>query len=71
MSIGLALLVIVVILIPVMLFVKPCCFRGDPGHDDEHDEIEFTNINNQDGNNQIQRESADASGGADDAMKKR
>lgn len=33
-SIGFALLIIVVILIPIMLFVKPCCFRGDPGHDE-------------------------------------
>jgi hypothetical protein len=43
MSIGFAFLVIVVILIPIMLFVKPCCFRGDPGHEEEN-EIEFANI---------------------------
>lgn len=66
-NIGLALLVIVVILIPVMLFVKPCCFRGDPGHDEDHDEIEFTNINNNDGN--VNR--SEAAGGTDDAMRKR
>jgi len=43
MRIGLVLLVIVVILIPIMLFAKPCCFRGDPGHEDEG-EVEFANI---------------------------
>jgi len=53
MTIGLVLLIIVVILIPVMLFVKPCCFRGDAGHDDEeHNQIEFANIQNADNQNQ-------------------
>lgn len=49
MHIGLALFLVAVVMIPIMLFVKPCCFRGDPPHDDEHDEIEFTNINNRGG----------------------
>jgi len=44
LSIGFALLVVVIILIPIMLFVKPCCFRGDDHHEPE--EIEFANINN-------------------------
>jgi hypothetical protein len=44
-----ALLVIVVILCPLMLFVKPCV-AGCTNHDDEeNDEIEFTNINRGDG----------------------
>jgi len=58
MAIGFILLIIVFLLIPVMLFVKPCCFRGDGGHDDneENNQIEFANINNVDNqNNQIQR----------------
>lgn len=48
LSIGFALLIIVIILIPIMLFVKPCCFRGEGGdhHDDENNQIEFANINN-------------------------
>jgi len=50
MHIGLGLLIVAVIFIPIMLLAKPCCFRGDPGHDDEQDEIEFTNINNRNGN---------------------
>jgi hypothetical protein len=72
MHVGLGLLIVAVIFIPIMLLVKPCCFRGDPGHDEEQDEIEFTNINNRGGdaeqNMQIQRGSAD---GTDDAMRKR
>lgn len=75
MQIGFVLMIIAFVLIPVMLLVKPCCFRGDGGHEDEHDEIEFTNINNRDGeqqpNPQIQRGSAEPGGSTDDAMKKR
>jgi hypothetical protein len=48
-STAVALLVIVVILCPLMLFVKPCV-AGCTSHDDEeNDEIEFTNINRGDG----------------------
>jgi hypothetical protein len=44
-----ALLIIVIILCPLMLFVKPCV-AGCTSHDDEeNDEIEFTNINRGDG----------------------
>lgn len=81
MEIGLVLFVVAVVMIPIMLFVKPCCFRGDAAHEDEQDEIEFTNINNrgvaeleqnlvQPG---IQRQSKDMDGAGttDDAMKKR
>ena len=73
MTTGFALLVIVFLLIPVMLFVKPCCFRGDDGHDDDHEnnQIEFANINNMEQNNQIQRSSDDNRGATDDAMIKR
>jgi len=46
MHIGLGLLMVAIICIPIMLLVKPCCFRGDPPPEDEKDEIEFTNINN-------------------------
>lgn len=71
--IGFVLLVIVIILIPIMLFAKPCCFRGDPGHDDEEGEnnqIEFANINNvEPQNNQIQR--SGEMGATDDVMNKR
>jgi len=71
MHIGFWLLVIAVICIPIMLLCKPCFFRGEPAHE-ENEEIEFTNINNNDqANNQIQRNSADVNGGTDDAMKKR
>ena len=45
-GLGVALLVIVVILIPIMLCAKPimfACLHNDA--DDEQDEIEFTNIN--------------------------
>ena len=45
-GVGVALLIIVVILIPVMLCTKPimhACLTGDA--DEEQDEIEFTNIN--------------------------
>lgn len=53
LTIGFALLIIVIILIPIMLFVKPCCFRGDHGddHGEENNQIEFANINNIDQNN--------------------
>jgi len=71
MHIGFWLLVIAVICIPIMLLCKPCFFRGEPAHE-ENEEIEFTNINNNDqAINQIQRNSADVNGGTDDAMKKR
>lgn len=36
-TIGFALLIVVIILIPIMLFVKPCCFRGEPHDDDERE----------------------------------
>jgi hypothetical protein len=45
-GIGMAFLLIVVILVPVMLCTKPimyACLHNDA--DDEQDEIEFTNIN--------------------------
>lgn len=82
MTIGFVLFIIAVICIPIMLFVKPCCFRGDPPHDEEQDEIEFTNINNRGPGGeleqqlvqpQIQRASRDmdGSGATDDALKKR
>jgi len=45
MHIGLGLLILAIICMPIMLLAKPCCFRGDPPHDDELDEIEFTNLN--------------------------
>ena len=72
MRIGFWLLVLAVICIPIMLLCKPCFFRGEPAHE-ENEEIEFTNINNNNdqANNQIQRNSADVNGGTDDAMKKR
>lgn len=44
-GIALALLAIVMVMIPIMLFVIPCCFRGEGDHDEDHPEIEFTNIN--------------------------
>jgi hypothetical protein len=48
-GIAVALLVIVGILCPLMLFVKPCV-AGCTNHDDEdNEEIEFTNINRGDG----------------------
>ena len=34
-NIALALLVIVALLVPVMLCVKPCCFRGAPVEEDQ------------------------------------
>lgn len=41
-SIGVALLIIVVTLIPIMLLVKPCCFSGIKEHQEEEDhEIEM------------------------------
>jgi hypothetical protein len=45
-GIGMAFLIIVVILVPIMLCTKPimyACLNGDA--DDDQDEIEFTNIN--------------------------
>ena len=50
-TIGTILLALYVGLIPVMLLVKPCCFRGG-SHKDEQDEIEFTNINRMEGDMQ-------------------
>uniref|UniRef100_A0A7S3FSH2 V-type proton ATPase subunit a n=1 Tax=Strombidium rassoulzadegani TaxID=1082188 RepID=A0A7S3FSH2_9SPIT len=44
-GIAVALLVIVVIFIPIMLLTKPCLRGSSGGDDDEHDEIEFTDIN--------------------------
>jgi hypothetical protein len=73
LDIGFALLVIVIILIPIMLFVKPCCFRGDHHDDDnegENNQIEFANINNID-NQQNQVNRSDGVGNTDDAMNKR
>ena len=73
-AIGLALLAIVVVVIPVMLCFKPIyygCFG--PDHDDDNDEIEFTNINRGDNDMQqplqpgIQRQSED--GDADNSRK--
>lgn len=43
-NVGFALLILVIICIPIMLFVKPCCFRKAPAPEDEN-EIEITNIN--------------------------
>jgi len=45
-TIGKILLIFMIVFIPIMLFVKPCCFRGTPPPADDN-EIEFTNINNQ------------------------
>jgi V-type H+-transporting ATPase subunit a len=42
---GIALLLIVIALIPIMLFVKPCCCAHH-SQEDDRDEIEFTNIRN-------------------------
>lgn len=46
-TIGFALLIIVVCVIPFMLFAKPCCFR-QKGPPEEDNEIEFTNIRGDD-----------------------
>lgn len=82
-SIGLALLAIVIVVIPIMLCTKPiyfgCC---GPDHDEDRDEIEFTNINRGDNDMQqplqpgIQRISEDGDGDnskriTDDMMLKR
>ena len=42
-SIGLALLITTIVLIPIMLFCKPCFFR-EKGREQEAQEIEFTQI---------------------------
>lgn len=52
-DIAVALLVIVIILIPVMLFVKPCVQGGSGGHDGDKDQIEFTDLNRTD--NELQQ----------------
>lgn len=77
-KIGFVLLILVVIMVPIMLCVKPCFFRGGSSADDDDNEIEFTNIQRADNDlNQglvqpaIQRQSRDASDGADDVMQKR
>lgn len=70
MTIGLVLLVIVVILIPIMLFVKPCCFRGDPGHENEG-EVEFANIQNMEQQNQGIQNNSEKRDVTEDAMIKR
>lgn len=54
MGIGFTFLVIAVIMIPIMLLVKPCFFRGEEPAED-HEEIEFTNIQNQEGNGNNQQ----------------
>jgi len=73
-AIGLALLLIVVVVIPVMLCFKPIyygCFG--PDQEDDNDEIEFTNINRGDNDMQqplqpgIQRQSED--GDADNSKR--
>jgi len=40
--VGTVLLICVVVLVPIMLCVKPCCFRNAPVHDDGDEEIELT-----------------------------
>jgi len=45
-NIAMVLLVIAIAFIPIMLLVKPCCCTSE--HEEEHDEIEFTNIRNAD-----------------------
>jgi hypothetical protein len=77
-AIALSLLGVVMFMIPVMLFVIPCCFRGEEGHDEDQPEIEFTNINREQNDmqvNLIQRPSdGDESGSrnlTDEVMQKR
>jgi hypothetical protein len=62
-TIGVSLLVLVVLLIPIMLCVKPCV-EGRKGHGEDHDEIEFSDLNGADGQRQgihtgVQRDSGD------------
>ena len=45
-SIALILLAVVFVNVPIMLLVKPCCFRGS-AHVEEENEIEFSQIPNQ------------------------
>jgi len=44
-TVGFILLIVVVCLIPIYLFVKPCCFRGPAPVEDENEEIELTSNN--------------------------
>ena len=64
-TIGKILLIFMIVFIPIMLFVKPCCFIGTPPPADDN-EIEFTNINNQE-NGQAINPSVEN----DDVMQKR
>lgn len=77
-GIALALLVIVAILVPVMLCVKPCCFRGAHVEEDHEQVIELANQDDMQqnllgGGNAIQRDSDDNSSRklTDDMMFKR
>ena len=60
-KIAIYLLLTVVALIPCMLYCKPCFFRAKGHHVEEHGEVEFSNINGNDGllNSKIQRNSDD------------
>lgn len=68
-AIALILLGIVIIMIPIMLLAKPCCFRGKPKVSDEN-EIEFTNIHGDEPQyvNSIQRRESDENDPVTSAM---
>jgi len=83
-QIAIALIIVVGILVPVMLCVKPCCFRGaGADDDDEAGVIEFSDLNKNDdanqnllgtGGNAIQRDSNEENSSkklTDDMMLKR
>jgi vacuolar-type H+-ATPase subunit I/STV1 len=84
-QIAIALIIVVAILVPVMLCVKPCCFRGAGSEDDdEAGVIEFSDLNKNDdanqnllgnGGNAIQRDSNEGENSSkkltDDMMQKR
>ena len=57
-NIALILLLVVIVLIPCMLYCKPCFFRHKASHVEHHGEVEFSNIVGEENqyNSKIQRE---------------
>jgi len=57
-KIALILLLVVIVLIPCMLYCKPCFFRHKASHVEHHGEVEFSNIVGEENqyNSKIQRE---------------
>ena len=65
-----ALFLTAIALVPIMLCVKPCCFRGGPDKE-EHEEIQMSDISREGSEHNMSKDSNMAKEVSDTPMAKR